>query len=91
MVSQQSVETDPDLALDVFIVAIAIVPMPPVGWWSWYASAISVLDTDCKAHELDNLYIADASFFPSIAAVNPTLTIIANALRVADRIKERLQ
>lgn len=52
--------------------------------------ATSVLDTDCKAHELDNLYIADASFFPSIGAVNPTLTIIANALRVADRIKERL-
>ena len=46
----------------------------------------SVLDLDCKAHELDNLYIADASFFPSIGAVNPTLTIIANALRVADRI-----
>ena len=52
--------------------------------------ATSVLDLDCKAHELDNLYIADASFFPSIGAVNPTLTIIANALRVADRIKERL-
>lgn len=52
--------------------------------------ASSVLDLDCKAHELDNLYIADASFFPSIGAVNPTLTIIANALRVADRIKERL-
>jgi choline dehydrogenase-like flavoprotein len=52
--------------------------------------ATSVLDLDCKAHELDNLYLADASFFPSIGAVNPTLTIIANALRVADRIKERL-
>jgi len=52
--------------------------------------ANSVLDLECKAHELDNLYIADASFFPSIGAVNPTLTIIANALRVADRIKERL-
>ncbi len=51
----------------------------------------SVLDLDCKAHELDNLYVADASFFPSIGAVNPTLTIIANALRVADKIKERLQ
>ncbi|MGA2549667.1 MAG: GMC family oxidoreductase [Burkholderiaceae bacterium] len=50
----------------------------------------SVLDLDCKAHELDNLYLTDASFFPSIGAVNPTLTIIANALRVADRIKERL-
>jgi choline dehydrogenase-like flavoprotein len=52
--------------------------------------ATSVLDVDCKAHELDNLYVADASFFPSIGAVNPTLTIIANALRVADRIKARL-
>ena len=51
----------------------------------------SVLDLNCKAHELDNLYVADASFFPSIGAVNPTLTIIANALRVADKIKERLQ
>ncbi|HWD25781.1 MAG TPA: GMC family oxidoreductase [Rhizomicrobium sp.] len=52
--------------------------------------ATSVLDLDCKAHELDNLYVADASFFPSIGAVNPTLTIIANALRVADVIKRRL-
>jgi choline dehydrogenase-like flavoprotein len=49
-----------------------------------------VLDLDCKTHELDNLYITDASFFPSIGAVNPTLTIIANAMRVADRIKDRL-
>ena len=52
--------------------------------------ATSVLDLDCKAHEIDNLYVTDASFFPSIGAVNPTLTIIANALRVADRIKDRL-
>lgn len=51
--------------------------------------AHSVLDLDCKAHELDNLYVADASFFPSIGAVNPTLTIIANALRVADVIRRR--
>jgi choline dehydrogenase-like flavoprotein len=50
----------------------------------------SVLDLDCKAHDLDNLYLTDASFFPSIGAVNPTLTIIANALRVADRIRQRL-
>lgn len=50
----------------------------------------SVLDLDCKAHELDNLYLADASFFVSIGAVNPTLTIIANALRVADVIAHRL-
>ncbi|MGA8278065.1 MAG: GMC family oxidoreductase [Rhodanobacteraceae bacterium] len=52
--------------------------------------ATSVLDLDCKAHELDNLYLADASLFPSIGAVNPTLTIIANALRVADHIGARL-
>ena len=51
----------------------------------------SVLDLDCKAHELDNLYITDASFFPSIGAVNPTLTIIANALRVADTIAQLLK
>ena len=51
---------------------------------------IKLLDIDCKAHELDNLYVADSSFFPSIGAVNPTLTIVANALRVADQIKLRL-
>ncbi|MGI4765309.1 MAG: GMC oxidoreductase, partial [Janthinobacterium lividum] len=50
----------------------------------------SVLDTNCKAHELDNLYATDAGFFPSIGAVNPTLTIVANALRVADHLRERL-
>lgn len=52
--------------------------------------ANSVLDLNCKAHELDNLYLVDASFFPSIGAVNPTLTIIANALRVAEHVKQRL-
>lgn len=50
----------------------------------------SVLDLDCKAHQINNLYVADASFFPSIGSVNPTLTIIAYALRVADIIKMRL-
>ena len=50
----------------------------------------SVLDLNCKAHELDNLYVTDASFFPSIGAVNPTLTIVANALRVAQHLSERL-
>ncbi len=50
----------------------------------------SVLDVNCKAHELDNLYATDAGFFPSIGSVNPTLTIIANALRVADHLRERL-
>ncbi len=52
--------------------------------------ATSVLDLDCRAHEVDNLYVTDASFFPSIGAVNPTLTIVANALRVADHLKGRL-
>lgn len=50
----------------------------------------SVLDLDCKAHELENLYVVDSSFFPSIGAVNPTLTIIANALRVAEKLKQRM-
>jgi choline dehydrogenase-like flavoprotein len=50
----------------------------------------SVLDVDCKAHEVDNLYVVDTSFFPSIGAVNPALTAIANALRVGDHLVERL-
>jgi choline dehydrogenase-like flavoprotein len=50
----------------------------------------SVLDVDCKAHELDNLYVVDTSFFPSISAVNPALTAMANALRVGDRLLERM-
>jgi choline dehydrogenase-like flavoprotein len=50
----------------------------------------SALDRDCKAWEVDNLYVVDASFFPSSSAVNPALTIMANALRVGDRILERL-
>jgi choline dehydrogenase-like flavoprotein len=52
--------------------------------------ATSVLDTNCKAHELDNLYVVDTSFFPSIGAVNPALTAIANAMRVADHLTQRL-
>ena len=50
----------------------------------------SALDANCKAHEVDNLYVVDGSFFPSSGAVNPALTIMANALRVGDRILERL-
>lgn len=50
----------------------------------------SVLDLDCKAHDLDNLYVVDGSFFPSISGVNPGLTIIANALRVGDILKSRI-
>ena len=52
--------------------------------------ASSVLDENCKAHELDNLYVVDSSFFASIGAVNPTLTIIANALRVGEHLQSRL-
>jgi len=52
--------------------------------------ATSVLDTNCKAHELDNLYVVDTSFFPSIGAVNPALTAMANALRVGDQLVARL-
>ena len=50
----------------------------------------SVLNTDCRAHEVDNLYVVDTSFFPSIGAVNPALTAMANALRVGDHLLERL-
>jgi choline dehydrogenase-like flavoprotein len=50
----------------------------------------SVLDTDCRTHELDNLYVVDTSFFPSIGAVNPALTAMANALRVGDHLLERM-
>lgn len=52
--------------------------------------ATSVLDLDCRTHDIDNLYVVDGSFFPSSAAVNPSLTIMANALRVADHLTERL-
>ncbi len=51
----------------------------------------SVLDINCRTHDVDNLYVVDGSFFPSSAAVNPTLTIIANALRVGDLLLERLK
>ncbi len=51
----------------------------------------SALDTECRAHDVDNLYVVDASFFPSSAAVNPALTIAANALRVGAHLAERLR
>ena len=50
----------------------------------------SALDANCKAHDLDNLYVVDGGFFPSSSAVNPALTIMANALRVGDHLLERL-
>ncbi len=52
--------------------------------------ATSVLDLNCRAHDVDNLYVVDGSFFVSSGAVNPTLTIVANALRVGDHLLERL-
>ena len=52
--------------------------------------ATSVLDPFCRAHDVENLFVVDASFFPSSAAVNPGLTIIAQALRVADHLRETL-
>jgi choline dehydrogenase-like flavoprotein len=52
--------------------------------------ATSALDVNCKAHELDNLYVVDTSFFPSIGAVNPALTAMANAIRVGEHLVERL-
>jgi choline dehydrogenase-like flavoprotein len=52
--------------------------------------ASSALDVDCKAHELDNLYVVDTSVFPSIGAVNPALTAMANSLRVGDHLLERM-
>jgi choline dehydrogenase-like flavoprotein len=53
-------------------------------------AATSVLNVDCRAHEVDNLYVVDTSVFPSIGAVNPALTAMANSLRVGDRLLERL-
>ena len=50
----------------------------------------SVLDVNCKAHELDNLYVVDTSFFASIGAVNPSLTAMANAIRVGEHLTGRL-
>ena len=52
--------------------------------------ATSVLDANCQAHQLDNLYVVDTSFFPSIGAVNPALTAMANAIRVGEHLTERL-
>jgi choline dehydrogenase-like flavoprotein len=49
-----------------------------------------VLNLHCQTHDINNLYVVDASFFPSASAINPTLTIAANALRVAEHLKQRL-
>ena len=49
-----------------------------------------MVNADCRAHELDNLYVVDTSVFPSIGAVNPALTTMANALRVGDHLLGRM-
>lgn len=71
-------------------------PIEVVGYQSGTARmgtdpATSVLDLNCRTHEIDNLYVVDSSFFPSCASVGPALTIMANALRVGDHLKERLE
>ncbi len=53
--------------------------------------ATSVLDVNCRTHEIDNLYVVDSSFFPSCASVSPALTVMANALRVGDHLVDRLK
>jgi choline dehydrogenase-like flavoprotein len=50
----------------------------------------SVLDVNCRTHDVDNLYVVDGSFFCSSSAVNPALTIMANALRVGDHLLDRM-
>jgi choline dehydrogenase-like flavoprotein len=50
----------------------------------------SALDINCRAHDVDNLYVVDGSFFVSSGAVNPALTIMANALRIGDHLLERM-
>jgi len=52
--------------------------------------ATSVLDVNCQAHEVENLYVVDTSFFPSIGAVNPALTAMANAIRVGEHLLSRM-
>ncbi|MDA1307409.1 MAG: GMC oxidoreductase, partial [Acidobacteria bacterium] len=52
--------------------------------------AHSVLDPYCRTHDVSNLFVVDASFFPSSAAVNPALTVVAQALRAAEHLKETL-
>lgn len=51
----------------------------------------SVLNLNCRTHDVDNLYVVDGSFFPSNSGVNPTLTVIANALRVGDHLAKRMK
>ncbi len=71
-------------------------PLPVVGYQCGTCrmgtdASNSVLDINCRTHEIDNLYIVDSSFFPSCASVSPALTVMANALRVGDHLIDRLK
>jgi choline dehydrogenase-like flavoprotein len=59
--------------------------------WVGSDPATSVLNPACRAHEPDNLCVVDTRLFPSIGAVKPVLTAIANALRVGDRLLKRMR
>ena len=92
-------ETFPALVglVDRGVLDVPVIGVAKSGWelgqFRAYAEASlrrNEIDPTCKAHELDNLYVVDTSFFPSIGAVNPSLTAIANALRVGDHIRARI-
>jgi len=80
-----------DRGLDAWVGEVLRTIRPQVIFVCSSNMASYVLDRDCKAHELDNLYVVDTSFFVSIGAVNPSLTAIANALRVGDHLLQRLK
>ena len=80
---------------DFFLFMVTTVPLSAV--WHQVGTCkfgsdpkTTVLDLNCRTHDLNNLYVVDGSFFPSMGAVNPTLTIVANALRVSDHLKDSL-
>jgi len=85
---------------DAIAPRFAVRPLRPIGMLNYghvcgtcrfgLDPATSVLDRDNRAHDLDNLYVVDASFFPSSGGINPSLTIAANALRVGAQIASRL-
>jgi len=77
---------------DVVVLAAGAVNSAKVGTCRFGTDPeASVLDVNCKAHELDNLYVADAGFLPSAGAVGPALTVMANAIRVGEHLVHRLR
>ena len=80
---------------DFFLFMVTTVPLSAV--WHQVGTCkfgsdpqTTVLDLNCRTHDVENLYVVDGSFIPSMGAVNPTLTIVANALRVADHLKDSI-